>query len=112
MFRTSQNTVACRPFPEKIQKTEKKTGLAFGNLTTALVELEVVAECYGPTGLSSNLRVNDHVFVRPDRSIQPWAKEICKAPGIEGDFILVPINEVLLHRSREELPELRKAEEK
>lgn len=85
---SSKATVICRPF--KINHVEpKKTGLAFVSQKTELAVLEVVVENPDLPGVKS-------VFVRADRYTHPWAKERMTAPDIDGEFILVPINEVFI----------------
>lgn len=84
-------SVVCRPF-EVNSVQAKKTGLAFITQQQNLAELEVVVFSSASTGFLPG----DKALVRADRFTQPWAKERLRAEGIEGEFILVPLSEIIL----------------
>lgn len=78
--------VACTPFPA--QNVEKKVnrGIVMAEHKISIQELEVLFT-------SENFAKTNKIYVRGDRVMQPWAKEVFTFEGKE--FILVPESEII-----------------
>ncbi len=99
---TSHNGVICRPFKEVVKKVASGSSLALGqHKKTTLVGLEVVVAFESVNELDPDLKVGDVVFVKGDRVTQEWAKAIMTSEEVEGEFIVVPFNEVVFVKETE-----------
>jgi len=92
---TVSSSVACRPF-EVNSVQVKKTGLAFIQKSN-LVELEVLVD----SRVGEPFYKGDRVLVRADRYATAWAKDRLTAPHINGEFILVPEDEIIMRVCKE-----------
>lgn len=87
---TSRNKLlACSPFPK--QNVEKKVnrGLVMAEHKISIQELELLFT-------SESYAKGQKVYVRGDRVMQPWAKEVFTMDGKE--FILVPESEIVFSK--------------
>lgn len=111
---TCSGQVACLPFPS--QKADKRVGgLAFVAQKMELTELKVflstkhVEQLLPRSGDYVYVRGDsftqqllllsgDYIYVRGDRFTQQWAKERMSIPGLDEEFILVPLTEVVAYK--------------
>lgn len=101
--------IACRPFPANTVQV-KKAGLALVAQQLELTELEVVVGNVDVlsfvTGPGPVIMAGSKVLVPGQLYTAEWAKAVMTAPGIDGPFILVPLNVIkMVVRNCESCPE-------
>lgn len=91
MLVTKNNTVACTPF---VVKADNRNGLA---LVTKKLEVIPLSVLYPTDPADSGIRVNvdDVVYVKAESIRSPWATDIYHLEGNTGQFILVPLSEIV-----------------
>jgi hypothetical protein len=105
IFETANNTVACKPFKSAADGKERRKGDLgdFIAVSKKLEELDVVLEAsWGNNNIMWAVRPNDKIFLKSDHRSQQWARTLFTAPGVDGEFILVPALEIVAINTRGE----------
>ncbi len=89
----SAGFVACRPFASTAVEGKSVSGLNMMRQKVELTGLEVVLD--GKVKERA-VRAGSKVFVKGDRYLQPWASQKLTVEGVTDQFILVPVDEILL----------------
>jgi hypothetical protein len=86
------NKKACcaPPVYTATKRTGKELSLASADKSVDLVSLTLMADCP-----ELDLDKGDIVYVRSDRLTTGWSTERIRAPGMPGEFVLVPVEDVV-----------------